>query len=174
MNHCNFTLIHIHVLIVAVLRFSAPGAGEKTPRGNCDTVTALIERTDPRTKRWWPDSFQLLGNLTQSCIQCQTCLHCNIAVWTSYDIKLCSVNHPNVALLLGVVSFSAPFNSCEMMIHNYSVIKTWYNDILTVGYLWRCSNMDFVTASTAQGSPAVLLSLRMLLTKTNKFSVIKI
>ena len=34
--------------------------------------------------------------------------------------------------------------------------------------------MDFVTASTAQGSPAVLLSLRMLLTKTNKFSVIKI
>ena len=51
MNHCNFTLIHIHVLIVAVLRFSAPGAGEKTPRGNCDTVTALIEGTDPRTKR---------------------------------------------------------------------------------------------------------------------------
>ena len=50
MNHCNFALIHIHVLIVAVLRCGAPCAGVETPRGNCDTVTALIEGTDPRTK----------------------------------------------------------------------------------------------------------------------------
>ena len=47
MNHCNFSLIHIHVLIVAVLRCGAPCAGVETPRGNCDTVTALIEGTDP-------------------------------------------------------------------------------------------------------------------------------